>query len=333
LLLTRSETELLFILLFGIGGDHISNILLITGGFGNQLFQICAALSLTKEKTLLIDSSLSSVYDEKERIAAEKIQLPSNIRFIRGRGPLFLSRKVFNFFVRLSVSERVAFNNELIVRPLLVFGSMYFSWRFNQKLSIVLPKRIGKIDERSRNSGLLFIGYFQNSLYLNRLRIREPFLLNAIENSLEVLELKKQSSGKTILVVHVRLGDYLQEDKFGIPQNSYYTDALKLAHDKLSFDEIWIFSNDLVGAKKLLPVEYQNQARYFQNVGLDDIHLMQGMSIGSHFILGNSTFGWWAAQFSENQNKLVIVPKPWFKGISEPEGLIPTSWARLDAGF
>jgi hypothetical protein len=255
------------------------------------------------------------------------------VRFIRGRGPLFLSRKVFNFFIRLSVSEQVAFNNDLIVRPLLALGSKYFSWRFKQKLSIVLPKRIRKIDKKPRNSGLLFIGYFQDELYLNQLRSTKPFLLNANENSLEVLELKKQSSGKTVLVVHVRLGDYLQEDRFGIPQNSYYTRALELAHQQFCFDEIWIFSNDLIGAKELIPVEYQNQARYFQNLGSDEIHLMQGMSTGSHFILGNSTFGWWAAQFSENQNKLVIVPNPWFKGIAEPEGLIPAGWVRLNAGF
>lgn len=288
---------------------------------------------MTGEKTLIIDSSLSSVPEEKESLAAEKIQLPSNVRFIRGRGPLFLSRKVFNFFIRLSVSEQVALNNDLIVRLLLALGSKYFSWRLKQKLSIVLPKRIRKIDKKSRNSGLLFIGYFQDGFYLNQLRSKNPFLLNANESSLEVLELKKQTSGKTVLVVHVRLGDYLQEDEFGIPQNSYYKKALELAHQQFCFDEIWIFSNDLVGAKKLLPLEYQNQARYIQNIGLDEVHLMQGMSTGSHFILGNSTFGWWAAQFSENQNKLVIVPNPWFKGISEPEGLIPTDWVRLDAGF
>ena len=322
-----------FIRFFVIGGNHICNKVLITGGLGNQLFQICAALALTGEKPLLIDPSYSSIKDEIRRVASEKINFPDNVKFVQPRGTHYLSRKVFNFFIRLSVTEHDALNQDFILRPLLAFGSRYFSWRFKQRMSIVIPSRVGKLDELLPNSGLLFIGYFQNSLYLDQLRSRSSFQLEANEESKEVLALKEIAGEKKVLVMHVRLGDYLNEDRFGIPSVSYYAEGLNLANQKNDFDEIWLFSNDLVGAKKFLPTDFQTQIRFFESVGLDEIHLLQAMSLGSHFILGNSTFGWWAAQFSDNRNKLVVVPKPWFKDILEPEGLIPSDWVRLDAGF
>jgi superfamily I DNA and/or RNA helicase len=48
-----------------------------------------------------------------------------------------------------------------------------------------------------------------------------------------------------------------------------------------------------------------------------------------HFIIPNSTFSWWAAWLSRNENKIVVVPKKWFNNDINTDDLIPAAWIRL----
>ncbi len=56
------------------------------------------------------------------------------------------------------------------------------------------------------------------------------------------------------------------------------------------------------------------------------------MSLCDDFIIANSTFSWWGAWLSSNQNKQIIAPSTWFgpnNSHLDTRDLIPNSWKIL----
>ena len=157
--------------------------------------------------------------------------------------------------------------------------------------------------------------------------------LIAKERSTEVEKIFSRSKHKTILVIHIRLGDYLIEENFGTPSKTYYRNAIDKIKDTIVLDECWIFSNDIEKARNYVHDDPQLNLKWFHSVGTNDIHLLMAMARGDHFVIGNSTFSWWASHLASNTSKIIVAPYPWFKGLPEPSSLIPPTWLRLDANF
>ena len=97
------------------------------------------------------------------------------------------------------------------------------------------------------------------------------------------------------------------------------------------YGRIWVFSDDIEGAKKLIPQEWASKVRWIGQVGSDATTTWHAMRLGSGYVIANSTYSWWAAYLAIRKDVKVVAPKPWFAGMEDPKDLIPPDWIQISS--
>jgi hypothetical protein len=182
---------------------------------------------------------------------------------------------------------------------------------------------------------ILLVGYFQSEKYFKDARnvIRSAFI-------------KKTYPVKDYIAVHVRRGDYLQyPTKHPIPGlDNYYKKAMVLSKikDCLPYDGKVVYK--IVGINPINYLIFSDDKEYCKEhfngcifswelyPGLNDYEYLQLMaSCGGH-IIANSSYSWWGAWLSENNNVICPSYDNWFgPGNSHlcPHDIIPDNWTQI----
>lgn len=307
--------------------------LFLTGGLGNQLFQVAAGLSRTSSE-LALDWKLGNprlnkygVPDISDFVLPHQVQLKSNYKINK-----FFS-KLSGYLLRTGME---ATKTEKMLRTgrilRYVFGKILYC-RYGHPVNVIQASDNGyfKMDQKSGNEYL--IGYFQS--------YRWPSL-DYVASELESLTLKKPSSElvnfieevreKETVMIHVRLGDYEVQDNFGILGPDYYESALKDLMHSRGFEKILLFSNEPDVAFSYIPEQFHDLIYVVPDFLGSAAETLEAMRYAKSYIIGNSTLSWWGARISYTVGARVIAPRPWFKSAVEPADLIPPGWMRK-AGF
>ena len=320
---------------------HVIAIQLM-GGFGNQLFQLSKALSLVEKSETIF------VY---QRDSNSDIDLIINNVIKHGIDIVRVDRQEFYFakvadrcvgmLLAIELGNRKVWFPRVIRGILKLIAFCLFRLQIPVK-GISIAKGLGHIEDDKRSKEKLLIGYFQTFHPTS-----SNFVSKHIKCAIEETRRNEARSDflqetKGTLILHVRLGDYIQEEKFGILGIDYYINAIQLYKTE-NIGRFLIFSDDIQLAKKLYGDSLQEQAyrvfgsetyaSWIQSVNdstLDTFHLMR---TGSHFIIANSSFSWWAARMSEVRDAKVIAPDPWFHRMESPLDLYPPEWVTLSPSF
>jgi hypothetical protein len=309
----------------------------ITGGLGNQLFQFAAGLFLAEgnPERLEIEQKLGKPRGSS-KAGADLFQFtwPKPLSVIEvepNRVSDFMSR-VTGYCLRMGVKPRILESKGAVRGSILFVASLLISVFLGRRKKIVAGKGVGFSELKSEISSPYLVGYFQSYRYAkaNRNYLSKVSIKNV---GSELAELNRAAIEELPLVVHLRFGDYLLEENFGIPSRDYYLDGVKSILAKDTCKSVWVFSDDLLMARDKLKLDESLPVRWIDSVDDSVVATLQAMRLGSGYVIANSTFSWWGAYLSLNPDAEVVAPSPWFMGMQDPEDLIPPNWKQLDARY
>ncbi|MDU6855739.1 MAG: alpha-1,2-fucosyltransferase [Clostridiales bacterium] len=179
-------------------------------------------------------------------------------------------------------------------------------------------------------------GLWQSEYYFKDIRqeLLNIFEFESIEDdeNKRILDLMRKSNSVSI---HIRRGDYInnsiyQEMLGGVCDTNYYNQAIAKIEEIIDAPHFFVFSDDINWARESLPILRQHMVEYIDwNKGLKSHIDMQLMSCCKNNIIANSTFSWWGAWLNQNENKVVIAPKIWFKTKKVNRDIIPKEWIKI----
>jgi hypothetical protein len=114
------------------------------------------------------------------------------------------------------------------------------------------------------------------------------------------------------IAMHVRLGDYLKFPKvYDVLKPNYYLDSLESVPENLSKLPIWLFSDDLLIAKSVLPSSIRISREVFTAEDVIPGEVLRLMSKAKVIVTAHSTFSWWAGYLGINSGftEHVTIPK------------------------
>jgi hypothetical protein len=307
--------------------------LFLTGGLGNQLFQMAAALALGKNTKIEIDTESGNPRNGSHPVA-DFFSLGSHLEVIPSSAKKrSFSTKVGGYVLRSNI-EPVRLEKLKLFRLLSIFAaSMYFTilnWR-----PLVVKANSGVGYSPIRQSFYLstyLIGYFQTYKWAEVPSVNELLKTLYVTNGSKQFEdLKYRIAREKPVIVHIRRGDYASEPDFGVLPSSYYRDGLRLLQLKGEEGKVWAFTDDREWAIEILQSDgLENfDIEIVDDSGLSTSEVFDLMRFGSAYVIANSSFSWWAAYLTRIDGALVVTPEPWFIGLPEPTELIPPNWLRI----
>jgi hypothetical protein len=308
-------------------------IVFLTGGLGNQLFQLANALTLDPEREIHLEWVLGRPRCNSKGLPdIADFRLPERVQLLPPSKRSWLTSKAAGYILRSHVSPKAWERSGLFEAILNLVGNLIFSTYFKEVIKFECAVGIGFSPISITPSSTFVIGYFQSCKFVydktvfQDLKNIEPKVLNE-----EIDRYKKLANLEKPIIAHFRFGDYKNEKTFGIPALSYYQDSLEALVNLNPNSKIWIFSDEKSEAEKVFPNEFKSIARWISDDQFSSAEILEIMRLGISYVIANSTFSWWAATLSMTENPNVICPEPWFKLEPEPLGLIPPNWKRVQA--
>jgi Glycosyl transferase family 11 len=177
-------------------------------------------------------------------------------------------------------------------------------------------------------------GYWQSEKYFQAIasQIRADFTFREPVGPVAAALAGQIAAAPAPVCVNVRRGDFLTNPTHGFVGLAYYRQAVDRLAQHLGLPlQCYVFSDEPAWCAEhldLAPHACQVVGHEYAGPKFRDyLALMIGCQ---HFIIPNSTFGWWAAWLCPQPGKMVVAPRQWFgQGTNNTEDLLPPDWLKL----
>ncbi len=261
-------------------------IVRLIGGLGNQLFQLQYGLNLQHQiggQLQVDDSFLTKSAKAHETLAvAELIESLPRVRL--GWFDLKVKRVIERAYHKLGIKV------PSWIRPEYLFE--------NSKADVCTMRRV------------IIDGFWQRADYLNK-----GFVQN-LRRHLQTHNDHRVSND--CVCVHVRRGDYLTNRHWFVKQQmvaplSYYEAAFEHFRRELGVPRFEVYTDDEPWATETF--SQMTDVSVVPSDSLKPFELLGRMASYRNYVIANSTLSWWAAVASCHEDKKVILPDMWGKGV------------------
>jgi hypothetical protein len=277
-------------------------VVFLKGGFGNQLFQFAFANYLQNNGFNITINT--SDFELNSKDTPRQIVIPLDAFGFKEQSSL--SSNIFKAAHYLE-------SNTLIRK--LKLHHLVKEYKFTKEHEDLMNLNLNR--------------YFFNSYWkdLNYLNFSKHFMIESLIKHNEIKQGYKSSTEDCM--IHVRRGDFIKDDRhLHIDFYKKSIDILKKTRDHCNID-IFTDDYDWVSSQKIFKDVnniYGQKAGKTENSrgidGIDDksetISTFSSMLRYKHFIVGNSSFAFWAAFLKSGRESVVVVPSPWFRNHTHP---------------
>lgn len=284
------------------------NIVQISAGLGNQMFQYALYLAMKHvEPCTKIDIS---IYQHRAAHNGYELERVFDIH------PDIATLQERNHLADVGKDIWSEIRRKWLRHPLPCIGTLY-----REKSGCYQPEVFSM-----RNT--YFAGWWQSERYFLSIadEVRQSFRF--IHPLLPIhQQLADTISDSSSVSIHIRRGDYMKKrriaDVGSVCSRSYYRNAIAYINQYVPNARYFVFSDNPEEAKVFLELP---EAIYISgNTGKNAYLDMQLMSMCRHHIIANSSFSWWGAWLDPRPNKMVIAPATWFRN-EQKNDILPPNW-------
>jgi hypothetical protein len=252
----------------------------LAGGLGNQLFMLAAAWQLAREREQMLQVETS--FFEVGGLRALEVEATKIPLVFSPKGTIWKTKRILGRSFPIPAQAT----------------------RLNEAFLIDLPSFRWSHRLEDKERALNLVGYFQSAEFFSKIG---PNLFNAIEQSRcsrRARELISFASQAHFIAVHLRRGDLM--GKQGAKSLSWRqaVSAILLQEATINDVEVWVFTDspELARAEISNHSNLVKKATVIEHPNLSPLEELLIMSQARKFVLGPSTFGFWAAWLSHQRH-------------------------------
>ena len=286
----------------------------LDGRIGNQLFMYAYAKALSVEledDDIVIDDSKVLKRNYKNSLVDYDLPNVTYVHNNKNRIKLKYIKQNFIFFnylvIRKFLKSTTRFKLEKKLQPFFNRNGLFLCEMPYIKHSL------------KKGKDVFLNGYFQSDKYFESVSkdlINEFSLKNdeRVENYPNIEMIRNRNS----VCISIKVQHNVGNSKFDVCNDGYWEKAIKYITDNVENPLFFICSDDVEYVKNNL-IDCNKYDAIFQSKDYPVSVSLAVMGNCKHFIIGNTTFGWWAQYLATNEDKIVCAQNKWFNDNSPVE--------------
>lgn len=293
----------------------------LQGRIGNQLFQYALAraiqLKMPEETQIIMDDSDILRCNWENSLMC--YDLP-NVEYIHDS--IMGDKYVFSKQYFLRKLYRIFTRNKSYMGKYKIEKKM--NWFFNKNGMFFCEN--GYIEPHLNYNCPIYIeGYFQSQKYFDDIKEDILHLLDSKQFA-EYKEYRevKQLCERNSVCISVKVEHNVGSSMYDVCTMKYWEEAINYITENVKNPLFFICSDNvdyvlehLIDASKYDYVVQDKTKPFYLSLA--------AMSECKHFVIGNTTFGWWAQYLSKSKNKIVVAPSRWMS-VNMPIDLYEDNW-------